>query len=345
MKNLQKKVNTLTNQQRMEVANLIVDENLPIATVAREFDISWHAAKRASKRKREIEDQLLTGKIKPSTKRNKTCKFPEVEEELFKWVKVMRVMKFPLTRQLIISKAQQIAENLDLNNNTQDPQINDDEKVEIISNKKNTAKFCGSNGWFEGFKKRFDLHCKKLVGESASSMNSKYQEEIFNIGKVISEFDPENVYNMDEAGLFYQMLPNFSYCLSSEKEVHGTKQKKERVTIIFCCNITGSHKLPLTLIGSSERPQCFRGFDIPFSYFNSPSAWVNTSLFKRRLSDVFLLNVKSRTIEPVLLILDGCSSHLNATKKKSKNHIFASKCYCNLITLRSRYNFDSKKEI
>ena len=33
-------------------------------------------------------------------------------------------------------------------------------------------------------------------------MNSKYQEEIFNIGKVISEFDPENVYNMDEAGLF-----------------------------------------------------------------------------------------------------------------------------------------------
>ena len=117
---------------------------------------------------------------------------------------------------------------------------------------------------------------------------------------------------MDEAGLFYQMLPNFSYCLSSEKETHGTKQKKERVTIIFCCNMTGTHKLPLALIGSSERPNCFRGCsDIPFTYLSSRSAWINTSLFNIWFRNVFLLNVRKRTSEPILLLPDGCSSHFS----------------------------------
>ena len=60
---------------------------------------------------------------------------------------------------------------------------------------------------------------------------------------------------MDETGIFYNMLPNFSYCLESETETHGIKQSKDRVTAILCCNLTGTHKLPITIIGSSENPK------------------------------------------------------------------------------------------
>ena len=147
MRILKKKTNILTNQERVEVANLIVDQNLPTATVARQFDISWHTADKAAKRKIEIEDQLESGTIKPDKKRNRTCKFPEIEQELFKWIKLMRVMKFPLSKQLIIAKAHQIAENLDLN--IQNLDENDEKKQQIkSSSQKLPAKFPGSNGWF-----------------------------------------------------------------------------------------------------------------------------------------------------------------------------------------------------
>ena len=75
-----------------------------------------------------------------------------------------------------------------------------------------TKGFTGSNGWFNRFKQRYELYSKKLVGEAGSSMASNYQEQINIIASQISEFHPDNVYNMDETGIFYKMLPNFSYC-------------------------------------------------------------------------------------------------------------------------------------
>ena len=77
---------------------------------------------------------------------------------------------------------------------------------------------------------------------------------------------------MEEATLFYKMLPSFTYCLPSEKNQHGTKQQKDRVTVILCCNMVGTYKLPLAIIGSSKQPNCFNRGRPPIPYLGNPKA-------------------------------------------------------------------------
>ena len=109
-----KKTKTLTNQERLCAAKLVLDHNLPIARVANQFDVSWAAVQRASKRTRSLEEGLKEGLIKAKRKRQRNCKFPLIEQRLFEWIRQMRVLKVPLTKQVIILKAKEIAENLSI---------------------------------------------------------------------------------------------------------------------------------------------------------------------------------------------------------------------------------------
>jgi Tc5 transposase-like DNA-binding protein len=99
-----------------------------------------------------------------------------------------------------------------------------------------------SNGWLEGFKKRNDLKERRRHGEGASAQvdddSEKIMEEIREAGK---EYGPENTYNMDESAYYWKLKPDRSL---STFEAHGTKKQKARITINFCCNVTGTHKLP-----------------------------------------------------------------------------------------------------
>ena len=59
------------------------------------------------------------------------------------------------------------------------------------------------------------------------------------VRKEVSGYAAEDVYNMDETGLFWKMTPNKG--LVTEM-VSGTKKKKSRVTVVLACNTTGSDK-------------------------------------------------------------------------------------------------------
>ena len=66
-------------------------------------------------------------------------------------------------------------------------------------------------------------------------------QELYN---VIAQYDCENIYNMDETGLFFRMLPKYSLLMPDEdiNAIRGRKKSKERVTIIVCANASGTHK-------------------------------------------------------------------------------------------------------
>ena len=61
----------------------------------------------------------------------------------------------------------------------------------------------------------------------------------------------EQIYNCDETGLNFRMLPSKSLALSNEKAALGYKRSKERVTILACSNVTSKHKLKITFIGKA----------------------------------------------------------------------------------------------
>ena len=67
----------------------------------------------------------------------------------------------------------------------------------------------------------------------------------------------EQLYNCDETGLYYRMLPAKTLASRSEREASGMKKMKERVTLMTCLNASGMHKMPLVVVGKSANPRCF----------------------------------------------------------------------------------------
>jgi len=90
---------------------------------------------------------------------------------------------------------------------------------------------------------------------------------------------PHQVYYADETGLFYRLLPSKTYVHREERAAPGLKVSKERVTIMPCSNASGTHKLPLLLIGKSNKPRIFKIASLPLSYRNQSKAWMTGALF------------------------------------------------------------------
>lgn len=88
-----------------------------------------------------------------------------------------------------------------------------------------------------------------------------YQDEIDQVKFRLENFPPTNIFNVDETGLLYALLPNSTYYLHQEEEkseMQGSNQinSKERISAVLCCNATGSIKVPISLIGKSKNPFC-----------------------------------------------------------------------------------------
>lgn len=92
----------------------------------------------------------------------------------------------------------------------------------------------------------------------------------------------EQIYNCDETGLYYRVLPEKTLAGRSEKEAPGMKNPKEDVTLIACSNATGNHKLPLMIIAKAKKTRCFKNLNmsaLPVKYYAQKSVWVNSTIF------------------------------------------------------------------
>lgn len=75
-------------------------------------------------------------------------------------------------------------------------------------------------------------------------------------------------------------MPKKTLAPADEQEAPGHKESKERVTIMTCANATGSHKIPLLLIGKSQRPRCLKGIThLPLLYKAQTNSWMNSKIF------------------------------------------------------------------
>ena len=51
------------------------------------------------------------------------------------------------------------------------------------------------------------------------------------------QYDPANVYNADDTGLYFRALPDGTLTFKSD-DSGGSKKSKERVTALVTCNMT-----------------------------------------------------------------------------------------------------------
>lgn len=188
-----------------------------------------------------------------SMKRRKTMKtstYEELDAALLKWVRQVRGEDTPISGPIIAAKAKQFFEKLGIE-----------------------GTFDASSGWLTRFKQRhgireIGLHGDKLScdNQAAEDFKNDFQEFLKS-----EELSHEQVYNADESGLYWKCLPTRTLAFERERQAPGHKTSKERVTIMSCSNVTGTHKLRLVVIGKAKKPRSFKGTraeNLPVHYFH-----------------------------------------------------------------------------
>lgn len=182
----------------------------------------------------------------------------------------------------------------------------------------NELEFVATNGWYDRFRKRYGLRMMAVSGEKASGDVEAFASFKENLLQIIltNGYEKHKIYNADESGLFFKMLPSRTMTLHDEDIAEGRKVIKSRVTFMPCCNVDGTNKLPLMLLGTAENPRSLPKDKslLPVYYRSSKKAWMNRELFRRWFFDQFVPSVeafarKNNRAPRPLLLLDNCSAH------------------------------------
>ena len=167
----------------------------------------------------------------PGTMRVRKVRYAEVEDVLRKWQLQEEGLGRVVTGPLLVVKAQRIAEQMGVD-------------------------FVGSNGWLEGFKKRYGLKEHRFHGEARSVNTDDVSGARQRLQLLLKNYNSRDTYNMDETGLFYRMPPDKGL---SSKQLSGVKGDKTQITLIFCVNADGSDIQKPLFIGTAWQPHCFDG--------------------------------------------------------------------------------------
>lgn len=220
-------------------------------------------------------------------KKLKKGKYEDIEKKLVMWFKQFRSANIPINGTILKEKADEIAKTLNI-------------------------EFTPSNGWIDRLKKRAGLRYKTIKGESKSVDQQEAEEWRRSLPDLISGYQPKDIFNMDECGLFFNLLPDKTYTYAGEN-CHGGKGSKERLTILVGANMDGTEKLPILVIGKSKKPRCFRNVkSLPCLYESNKKAWMTIKMYESYLTR---LDAKmKREKRNILIFLDNCAAHSKVTK-------------------------------
>ena len=219
-----------------------------------------------------------------SSKRIRPGQHPNLETALLLWLNDVRSRNAIVNDEMMLEKAKKFGAELNIEN------------------------FSYSRGWLSRLKERHGIASRKFHGESASADMKIVEDGRNHLQESLRHYNPENIFNMDETALFYNLGP--STTLSTAGKVHGCKLSKARVTVALCCNATGTDKLKPLVIAHACRPRCFgKTFDpnIYVTYKYNKKAWMTSEVFKSWLID--LEKQMKREGRVILLLLDNASCH------------------------------------
>ena len=251
---------------------------------AKKYGIPQSTLSTILKHKNAIKESETDINVNINRKRNRGTKYADLEKNLVVWIKAALNSKIPISGGVLRQKAVDIANSMGISG------------------------FSGSNGWFRNFKYRNQIAYKVISGE-AKDVNidtiENWRENVFR--EIYARYKEKDIFNADETGLFFKVLPNKTFAFKNELCIGG-KVSKERVTVLLCANFDGSEKLTPLVIGKFAKPRCLTGIKIlPVLYDCNMNSWMTSKIFEEWLHSI---DKKFRKEERnVVLLVDNCASH------------------------------------
>jgi hypothetical protein len=212
--------------------------------------------------------------------------WPELEVALFSWMQHAE-HSIAVSREVLRQKADFFWRNLEAYKGLEMPKF--------------------SNGWLDNFQRRNGIQSRVKFGEAASAKDATAEMDC--IRQLLSRFEPCDIFNCDETGLFWKLLPDRSLTTS---KIPGRKKQRSRVTFHFCTNMDGSIKLAPWVIGTAKNPHAFRRANIRIQNLGifwraNKKAWMVTSIMEEwlRWFDT-QMRLRGRS---VVLLMDNFSAH------------------------------------
>ena len=134
----------------------------------------------------------------------------------------------------------------------------------------------------------------------------------------LRRYEEKNVYNLDETGCFWNVLPDHGF-IQKARQCKGGKRSKQRFTIAFLVNAAGDKETPI-VVWNSENHRCFRGFDknsLPVKFYHQRKAWMT-----REILDLVLTGFNQKMKAQrwlVALFLDNAGYHPQDLQGKKSN--------------------------
>lgn len=193
------------------------------------FQISIGAVSNILKRKSEYCHDYETNCNKKLKRKGKSDLSQEINDTVYEWFTAQRAKNISISGPILQEYARSIAQHLD-----------------------NAEHFKASNGWLDRFRTRYNISFRMISGESRSVDESKVSDWKIRLPNIIDHYDPVNIFNCDETGLFYKLMPDRSMTVD-RNDCKGGKKSKDRYTVLLCTNSTGTEKMKPMVIGRLPR--------------------------------------------------------------------------------------------
>ncbi|KAF1327708.1 Jerky protein, partial [Globisporangium splendens] len=272
----------LSDGQRLEIIQkLNLPEGPSNRKLAEEFNVDEATIRHIKANAATIEQRALSVPvdIRQTTFRAGKTKFADLETIIAEWIDVSRRCNEEIPPAIVRKKALEVAAELEIPD----------------------GEFKATVSWYNGF-------CKRQGVGTATPVD--------NLEEIITSYDPNNVYTVDETGLFYRLLPRAHLLLPGEDTIteKGKQKTMERVSLVLCCNATGTERLPVSMISKQKAPRCMTpGTEWPLPVFHQAKSWIDAKVFTKWFDTLFLPHVAQRhgagDSSKVLLLLDNAPGH------------------------------------
>ena len=160
------------------------------------------------------------------------CGYDEFEKEMLKWWHGWVRRHGTLTYACLMEKGKKKADELVLD------------------------AFRGSNRWACNFVRRNRLKMRRRCGEGGDANEASVELGRHAIPLLLQHLGarPEDMFNCDETGIIFGAHPERTLASTSVK---GTKRDMDRLTLLLCCNVTGTEHLKPLMCGKMQRQRAW----------------------------------------------------------------------------------------